>query len=317
MKYLFLSTFRFFEPEIEAGSSIEIMPGISITKSVALKRKLLTKEFKRMAGEIEFSHIKNATSIIYAEDKNGIFASKSSGSEKALLVWMLWLDMIIYSSWLVKDNSMLCEIGYCNKVSSTESSWSNNSLQVFFSTAEGLRFEKTSFSISELEDWRDKNHKLQEHLYNNNSTMTDSFISSDYSRYGRAYSFIKSARVTIDPAMKIAHYCSALESLFSTDNSELTYKLSERVSLFMKDFGYDPMDVFSDMKRYYAIRSAVTHGDSIKGKKLDTIPKASRELDDYLRVIMNRIISSDELMDLFNGDKSGVNDYFLRKILLD
>lgn len=96
--------------------------------------------------------------------------------------------------------------------------------------------------------------------------MTDSFISSTYSRYGRAYSFIKSARVTIDPAMKIAHYCSALESLFSTDNSELTYKLSERVSLFMKDMGYEPMDVFSDMKHYYSIRSAVTHGDSIKGK---------------------------------------------------
>lgn len=84
-----------------------------------------------MAGEIEFSHIKNATSIIFAEDKNGFFSSNINNSQKALLVWMLWLDMVIYSSWLVKDNSMLCEIGYCNKVSSTESSWSNNSLQVF------------------------------------------------------------------------------------------------------------------------------------------------------------------------------------------
>lgn len=37
MKYLFLSTFRFFEPEIEAGASIEIMPGVSITKDVSLK----------------------------------------------------------------------------------------------------------------------------------------------------------------------------------------------------------------------------------------------------------------------------------------
>ena len=238
-------------------------------------------------------------------------------SNRALLVWLLWLNMLVDSSWLIKDNAMLCEIAYCNKTDrKAMSEWSNNSLMTMYSMANGDRHINTEFNREDLIKWEQTNHKIQSYLHKNNSTVFDSFIDSKYSRYGRALSFIGSARKEFNPALKIAHYCSALESLFSTDSAELSHKLSERVAFFLKDHGYDSIKTFDEIKFFYNIRSKVTHGDSLKTAKVITLPDESLKLDSYLRVIMNVILHSEEMMSVFNGSKDVFEDYFKRKILL-
>nr|WP_305462904.1 HEPN domain-containing protein [Photobacterium leiognathi] len=111
----------------------------------------------------------------------------------------------------------------------------------------------------------------------------------------------------------MAHYCSAFESLFSTDNSELTHKLSERVAFFLKDFGFNPVEVFDDLKSFYVIRSKVTHGDSLKTNKEQSLSSLSQRCDNYLRVILNIILSDSELMALFDGKKSLLSSFLKRK----
>jgi hypothetical protein len=100
------------------------------------------------------------------------------------------------------------------------------------STSFGIQGDSKEFSRSELVKWRDSSESLQSYRYDNDSTAYHSFTDKSYSRISRATRFIGSARLDRHPAIKVAHYCSALESLFSTDSSELTHKLSERVALF-------------------------------------------------------------------------------------
>lgn len=84
----------------------------------------------------------------------------------------------------------------------------------------------------------------------------------------------------------------------------------------MKPYGYDPIKTFDDIKSFYNIRSKVTHGDSLKSDRVGKLPEESIKLDNYLRVIMNIILDSDELMIIFNGNKDSFEKYFKEKLLL-
>lgn len=316
MNFRFISTLRFMKVIGNDLNDFDLLPGITVVRQRDKIKKALSKELKENSGLIEYDHLNNANHILYGDFKNQVFESTNT-SQQALFVWLLWLDMLVFSSWLVKDNSMHCEMAFCNKYTRKNfSEWSNNSLMTLFTTSSGVRWLDTEFSKEELIEWERKNDKINNYLDSNSSSMFDSFIDSKYSRYGRAFSFIKSARRELNPAMKIAHYCSALESLFSTDNAELSHKLSERVSIFLKDFGYDPLEVFDDIKGFYGIRSKVTHGDSLKSSKVDNLPNESSKFDSYLRKIMNEILESDELMKIFDGDKNSLELFFKKKLLV-
>jgi hypothetical protein len=316
MNFKFYTTFRFLKVVGNDFDDFDLLPGLTLVRDRAKIRKVLTKNIKDFAGIIEYDHLYNANHIIYADLKDEFFPP-SLPSGDALLGWILWIDMLVSTSWLIKDNGILCEIAYCNKSDRRNySEWSNNSLMSMFTFSNGDRHTEVEFTREDLINWEKKNHKIQTYLYNNSSTVFDTFLDSKYSRYGRALSFIKSAKREYDPAMKIAHYCSALESLFSTDSAELSHKLSERVAIFLKPYGFDPLKTFDEIKSFYNIRSKVTHGDSLKSSKLENIPDESKKLDGYLRVIMNEILESEELMTIFNGKKEGLEMYFKSKILL-
>ena len=316
MHFKFYTTLRFMKITGDDFNDFELLPGVTLIRDRAKIRKIINKDIKPFTGIIEYEHLYNANHIIYADLQDDFF-SPSTSSADAVMTWLLWIDMLISTSWLIKDNGMLCEIAYCNKTDrKTYSEWSNNSLLSLFTMADGHRHIDVEFSRNDLIKWEAINHRVQTHLYNNNSTVFDSFVDSKYSRYGRALSFIKSAKRDFDPAMKISHYCSALESLFSTDSSELSHKLSERIAIFLKAYNYYPICTFDEIKSFYNIRSKVTHGDSLKSTKVGKLPEESIKLDNYLREIMNIIIDSDELMSVFNGNKECFETYFKKKLLL-
>lgn len=315
MIFRFYTTFRFLKIIGGNFEDFDLLPGVTAVRERVKIRKILSKEFKSNSGLIEFNHFYEANHVIYAEFSNELFESHR-GSHEALMAWLLWIDMLVYSSWLIKDNCILCEIAYCNKTDKKNlSHWTNNSLMSLHTLADGNRFVDTDFSHDELVKWEEVNNRLQSYLYGNNSTIFVSFLDSKYSRYGRAYNFVKAAKREFNPAMKIAHYCSALESLFSTDSSELSHKLSERIAIFLRDYGYDPIATFDDIKSFYNVRSKVTHGDSLKSSKVEFIPQMSVKLDNYLRTVMNIILDSNDLMEIFNGDKNEFENFFKKKIL--
>ena len=311
-KYKFISTLRFLN--IELTEPFTLIPGVDLISDQKEISRILDDEFQSMAGEIETEHFKNSNHIIFCE-----FSEENLGmncnSQQALLIWLVWVDIIIQDSWLVKDNNILCEIAYMKMTNGITSEWSNNSLMSPTSLSSGKEFTEIIFTHKELIEWESKSHKLQSYLHKKGSSRLNSFIEKKYSRLGRALRFIAAARREKNPAIKVAHYCSAFESLFSTDNSELSHKLSERIALFLKNFKYDPFIVFDDIKSFYNLRSKVTHGDSLEDKKVNAIPDLSKKCDSYLRCIINEILNDSELINIFDGSKEVQEKYFRELIL--
>ena len=130
-----------------------------------------------------------------------------------------------------------------------------------------------------------------------------------FSRVGRALMFIKHGREARNLAYKITNYCSALETIFTTDSAELSHKLAERVAFFLQD-EKQKIDVFNLVKSAYSIRSKLTHGDTLKPTQIDKIPNISIQTDELLRIVINKILNDSILLKVIDGTNQEIDDYF-------
>lgn len=311
--FKFITTLRFLEVLEEIPESFSLMPGIDLINDRNKIQEIINDELKSVAGTIEHSHLLNSNHLLICEADETIF-QKPMGSNEALFLWLVWIDMLINDSWLVKDNAMACEIAYAKMTDGKHTEWSNNYLAYSPSFSSGEQYVSSGFTNEEIIKWESLSHSLQSYLHDNNSGAFSSFINKGYSRIGRAFRFIYAARKEPQPAIKISHYCTAFESLFSTDNTELSHKLSERIALFLKPLGFDPLIVFDDIKLFYNVRSKVTHGDNIQPSKELEIPKLSSKCDAYLRSIVISIIKDNDLRQLFDGNKQTFDEYFKKQM---
>lgn len=293
---------------------LELMPSISITNNKLLIEKIITKKFKEIAGLIEYEHFRNAENIICGEINDSFFAQGESTHE-ALFTWLVWLEYLLSDLWFIKDNTVVCEVAFCSLTDQSSEEWTKNSLvfSTFLSTGESM--QTVDFSIEQLKQWNKKSEQIQAYLFSSNSTFKDSFTNTNFSRLGRSLRFIKAASRERHPAVKLAQYCSALESLFSTDSSELSHKLSERVAWFLKQYGHDPIVVYDEIKSFYNVRSKVIHGDTLKTNKEQTLPNMSKKCDEYLRIILNSIFDTPEYLAIFDGKQDSFDHYFKDKLL--
>jgi hypothetical protein len=310
-KYKIISTIRYLNVTDNLKESFSLMPGIELITEKKTIKRILDKEFGKAAGMIEYDHYKNANHILYCDADESIF-SANDDSHAALTVWLVWLEMLLTDSWLIKDNAMICESAYCRVITNTHAAWTSNRLESSYSLSTGHKNKSVDFSLNELKLWEDRCHKFQVYLHKNNSSLLNSFVDKEFSRIGRALRFITSARKESNPAMKIAHYCSALESIFSTEKTELSHKLSERVALFLKDHSYNALDTFDKIKSFYNIRSKVTHGSSLS--KQGGLSDLSIECDTLLRDIINITLSNQLYMDLFHKPQQPFELYFKNQL---
>jgi len=311
--YKLISTFRYLVFSTDVPATFSLMPGVDIITDRKKIKTILNKEFSLVAGAIEHHHFINAGHLIYCEGDETHF---KDNAKTALIVWLSWIDLALKDAWLIKDHAITCEMAYARCVNKKTVSWSNNSLQTCPTFSAGHRLDNVTFDHQELIAWEAQTALVRGYLHEAKSDMFRTFVGKGYSRIGRALRFIDAARNELQPPIKISHYCSAFESLFSTDNAELSHKLSERVAIFLRQFSFDPIEVFNNMKSFYAIRSKVTHGDVIKDSEVEKIPALSETCDEYLRRVFNFIFESKELLALFDGNKAEFDEYFKRALLI-
>jgi hypothetical protein len=110
-------------------------------------------------------------------------------------------------------------------------------------------------------------------------------------------------------------YCSALEALLSTDTSELSHKLAERLAWIVAESPADRLDVYRAVKSAYAIRSRAVHGSALSRRKIETdLGVAAKNCDDLLRALLNQIATRTELHELYIDKK--VPDEELEAVLV-
>ncbi len=96
----------------------------------------------------------------------------------------------------------------------------------------------------------------------------------------------------------------ALEALFGA-NSEITYRISNRISFFLANNKTEARKLFLDIKISYGLRSEIIHGLKIsraKGKKRDT-EKVLYDTESAIRNSLSKILLDEKLTDTFSNEK--------------
>ena len=114
--------------------------------------------------------------------------------------------------------------------------------------------------------------------------------------------------MSADVSVKVATYVTCLEALLSTEQGELAHKLAERVARMLGADPSEQRELFRLVKDAYSIRSTTLHGAPLGKLARKLLPTAAM-CDDVVRRLFLKILSSQELVALFN--KGDLATYFL------
>lgn len=300
---------------VDAPSGIyKIMPTVSIVVGRENIERYLPSDFDRFAGLIESTYFRSANHLVVCEVEDLDAWDGYQSADEILHVWLLYVEWILQDSWLIKDNCFICEIAYCRFERLGKVNWANNNLYAQASTTQGFRNAMVTFDRSELELWADKSILLRTRLHETGYRITTSVIDKVTTRFARFLNFVNISRCASSPAMKIAQMCSALESLFSTTTTELTHRLSERVSFFVGGTPEEMESNYQFMKKVYSVRSQVTHGAPVSKSLAGEISSLSERMLELQRLITFKILEDETAGVVVGGKDENIESYF-RKCL--
>ena len=294
---------------------IELMPRVNITNDPEVKARFLTEECRAAIGQIECAHLEREPNFVFGEFE--IEEMKDLPPDPYLIVILSWIDLLLKNAWLLKDHAMQCDAAFLRVEMADRTAWTKNHLAslVSFSDGYALIERDIEMSVDEVKHWAKTSDLVEDYLSEADSSPSRFMLEKGYKRSGRAMQFVVAARRAQDLAFKIANYCSAFETLFTTDATELAHKLSERAAFFLGERGENRRKVFTLVKNAYSIRSKLVHGDTLKQNQIDALPALSMECDHALRRILSEIFQSDDLKRIFDAHNEAIEEYFATLIL--
>lgn len=296
------------------NEDIEIQPGLRLTNDLEIINLIVKDEFRECIGILEFNQLKNCNALLYYKfEEEDLKVFEVDNNMFILELQLKWIDDFFKNSWILSDNCAVIDTAYMMTVEGNKLTAANSlRLAYIHSTCEN-EFVDLILNKESLEKFIENHLTIETYLHEKSSSSNSFMMQKNYSRIGRSLIFVKQAREAKNIAYKIANYCSAFETIFSTDNSELTYKLSERVAFFLKN-DLNMNETFKSMKNAYGIRSKLTHGDVLTNKQIDNIFDISKETDSILRISLNKILENDELRNIFDSNNENVEKYFEKLI---
>lgn len=289
---------------------VELVPGLRLTNDKKIISSIISESIIDIVGAIEYNNLINCKTILYykyADDDLKIFDTKN---QLEILTNILnWIDDLLKNSWLFKDNCVMSDIGYLVTLKD-DNAYEASSLRLSYklSTSNNEVID-LCLTDQDLKKIIENHDKIETYFFEKQSSSMRFMMEKGYSRIARSLIFVKQAREARNLAYKISNYCSAFETIFSTDSSELTYKLSERVSFFLKE-DRPKVETFKALKSAYAIRSKLTHGDILTPKQINDIYDVGKVTDEILRLALNKIIWNDKLSSIFDSKNEEVDKYF-------
>lgn len=202
--------------------------------------------------QIEYRFPCGSTNLVFGEYAASDPSRKQLGPDSFLWLILSWVQGLLKNAWLLKDHAIQCESAYLVVFQERGlKDWSTNRIAGQPKFSDGQAEGTVEFSMKEEERWTELNHRVEGYLHEKDSMGFQFMMDKGFSRFGRALQFINSARHSPNITIKISQYCSALETLFTTDSAELSHKLSERVAFFLAQAGFNRVDVFKTVKAAY------------------------------------------------------------------
>lgn len=263
-------------------------------------------------GINNFPPLENAPYFFNYIDENLSDKERIRNSEKDLE----YFQMIIANLWFIKDCS--CNTREYFDISFISKEILARSRTIFFCSAKGEYFEEI-FSLNDFIKSVEITNKIidlqqieieQQNIYEKPNQGTGHITPSDQNyflyantnRIHRSITFLTIARSNSFLPLKISFYIGVLETLFTTDNNEVTHKVSERVSFYLQE-KYNKLETFKLVKECYGIRSSFVHGQKLHKKyNYEKLAELSFEFDQIIRFLLNKIILDDYNIFLKNDE---------------
>jgi hypothetical protein len=299
------------------ASGVPLLPGLLLTNDFRGLEKHLDRGFFKVIGDLETSDLQNAETVAYTlGDAANLQRAKLTPNDFILLT-ATHISVLLHGLWLVKDHSAYPGLGFVQVCDGKNISVHSNQLASNFTTSTGQRstVALTTEELNRASDFIKKLLPLFRYDFRLRHSPTTALLGSqrDAKRLSRAIYFTSVARAVNDLGIKIVNYCTALETLFSTDATELTYKVSQRTSVFLGGSVEEKMSIHDLVKKAYGVRSKVVHGDGLRNDAVEKIMSVSEELDSLVRRILLKIFSSEETAKHFEMGRDELDRFFLRE----
>ena len=280
---------------------------IFLTNDSETIKKLITPTMLLAFGGLEMQALAEAGMVAYRLAELPARPS-SEGAERAVLEFLLDLKKFQMALWLVRDNAASIERAFLewphrgrDPVAST------NHWDALCSMASGTR-DPATFTREEFRSAR----KIHETLWakEDEGQFTAGEPTEPTSkRFSRALYFLQGARRSAALSLKVAEYCSAFEALLSTDSSELSHKLAERLAWIVAPSPDARVALFRRLKTAYSIRSTAVHGATLTQKKIEAeLQAAAGDCDDLLRQLFLKIAERPDLRRLYIESEAKLED---------
>ncbi|SNZ09990.1 hypothetical protein SAMN05421503_1453 [Terribacillus aidingensis] len=316
MKYFYIARLNGLKIEGKLNRGIQVVDNLRISNNKDRIEKKCDDFFKHLVGKLEYDHLFEG-SYVYAEGDYEFDKHNDEAKRMDLLNYFLKVSQVVSSClWLIKDNSISTEQGFLYIYGNEfiKKSVSSNGRTNNFLNATGNRVE-TLYTLDELKQGLDINQKQfnsKDMARLDNAAAAD-MVTNKATRLERFNNFLDTARTEIYVPNKISTYCTALETLLSTDNQEIGHKIAERLARLLGKDSTERIEIFNFIKLAYGIRSANVHGDKLpkKFRDLNAQYEVSIKLDNYIRKFFTLVLENEELITLYEGDnKEDLNMYY-------
>ena len=140
-----------------------------------------------------------------------------------------------------------------------------------------------------LWEYDDQGHKVKGIL----PKTPDGFSYQDQTPIDRAIHFLMTARAQNYLIYRIAFYMPILECLFSTQNTDITFRIAARATAYIGKDGKEKEEIFEKINAGYNVRSKFIHGQAIPEKDMPGLTRLSELIDGYIRRVLTKAISVD------------------------
>ncbi|QFT88076.1 hypothetical protein FIU87_05445 [Bacillus sp. THAF10] len=310
MKYFFVARIYGLKLNRTLNRGLQLDENLRLSTSQDKLERVCDKFFEDGIGFLEYGDLK-AGPYVYAEGKYDYIENEDEHNRMNLLNYFMSLSQTLSAAlWLYRDNSIRTEQGFIYIYDETKNTIENNSVSsnsrsTYFLDSKGGQND-TLFTYEEITA-AVNTFKI---FFNNTQaapldhTQTGSIVTTTANRIERFNYFLQAARNEGFLPNRISFYCTALETLLSTDNQEISHKISERMARMLGNDFPSRDKVFKFIKTAYSIRSSNVHGDKLS-KNFRSIEKQreiSTDLDEYIRQLFQKILSNDELMGIYIRD---------------
>lgn len=302
MEYRMIAKLEHVQVKDVLNSGFKIYSNIKISNGRGIINKYFSDtSFISSIGNIEYDNLMNSTYIYAIGDTD---EELETHHERVLFLDKL-LEigrMLCHATWLYKDNSIAIDKGFLytpNQLATTSNSWHSSILNY-----KG-EYQHIELSKKVMVDHMKKLEVLNlDYCYYKHENLN---IDIGSSRLSRSFLYLCAARSQYLLPMKITLYITALEALFSNDKSEISHKIAERIAFYLSGTYKERLKIYRLIKDGYSIRSASVHGSKLpkKFRGKEKIEDKTEELDELMRVLYNKIFSSENEHEKFydNNDK--------------